>query len=343
MRIFALLICLAAAGCQSTALTSAKLYLQEDKQDQAKGQLQKALETTPDDPEVHYLLGTIYGREGNFPAMTAALDRSLALSPKFGDPIAQLRRNYWAQAYNRGVTLAMAAEPDYPAAREAFQTATLIDPKAPQSWRNLAFTQYRLKDSEGALATYRRLAVLAPGDTSVFANMGALCIETAAAETDTARKNERYEEAVAALDRLAEIDPGDYQTYLNLGVACEHLGQFARAESAYRRGVELGAGESLSYRGLGNFYWNRGRYGEAREAYARAVELNPEDRDARFNLAMAYLRLESDDAALPLLERLSAEIPDNGQVWRQLSLVYARQGRLEESKTADARANELGY
>ena len=38
-----------------------------------------------------------------------------------------------------------------------------------------------------------------------------------------------------------------------------------------------------------------------------------------------------------------AEVPENGEVWRQLSSIYTRQDRIRLAKAADARAKELGH
>jgi len=332
MRFIYFLLWIVFLGCQSAALTSAKLYLQEDEVAKAKEQLEKALVANSDHPESHFLLGKVHGLQGDYAAMVASLDRSLELSPKFSEDIAQLRHHYWAREYNQGVTLARAETPDFVAAREAFELATLINPDSLQSWRNLAFTHYQLGNTDGAIATYQRIVAIAPGDTAVLSNLGALCVQ-----------ERRYGEAVQALSRLVEFIPDDFKTYVNLGIAHERLDQIQEAEGAYLRAVELGPGETMAHYGLGNFYWNREQYEAAREAYARAVALDPEDADARFNLAMTYLRLEDDDGALPLLEQLAAQMPENGGVWRQLSLIYARKDRVKESKEADARATALGH
>ena len=320
------------AGCQSAAVTSAKLYLQEDQPERAREQLEKALETTPGNPEIHFLLGKIHGIEGNYRAMAAALDRSLELSPKFGEEIAQLRKYYWAQEYNRGIQLSQAEQPDYAAVHEAFQVATVIDPTEVLAWRNLAFSQYRLGDLDAAIETYRKITEIAPDDTTVYTNLAAVCLQ-----------EKRFAEAAEALTRLVELNPRDAKSHVNLGIAYEQLARQTEAEAAYRRAVELDPEMAMAQYGLGNFFWNSEQYEDARDAYARAVELDPEDQDARFNLAMTYLRLEDDAGALPLLEQLVGEMPDNGAVWRQLSLIYARQDRVAKSKEADAMAKSLGY
>ena len=46
-----------ALGCQSSALTAAKLYLQQEEPQKAKDQLVLALETEPQNAEAHFLLG----------------------------------------------------------------------------------------------------------------------------------------------------------------------------------------------------------------------------------------------------------------------------------------------
>lgn len=332
MRFFCYTLLIAVAGCQGAALTAAKLYLQEEQTAKAKEQLEQALVVNSENPEAHFLLGKVHALQENYAAMAASLDRSLELSPKFGGEIATLRRHYWSKEYNRGITLAMADQPDYAIAREAFQAATIIDPQALQSWRNLAFTHYQLQDLEAAIAAYQQLGAMAPEDTSVFSSLGALCVQ-----------EKRYEEAAEALSHLVGIDPGNARAHVNLGIAYEQLDKLAEAEAAFVRAVELEPQEVLAHYGMGNFYWNREQYEKARDAYARAVELTPEDVDARFNLAMTYLRLEDDDGALPQLEQLAGQQPDNGVVWRQLSYIYARKDMGKERREADAMAKSLGY
>jgi len=338
MRLLKRFLCVAALGCwivamgcQSAALTSAKLYMQEDDLSRAKTQLKEGLVTTPDNPEIHFLLGKIAGIEGNFAEMAASLGRSEELSSKFGTQIEQMRRHYWAGEWNRGVGLATAEEPDYAGAREAFEKATIIDPKGVQAWRNLAFAHYQLGDMDAAIATYKQITELAPGDSSAYSNLGAVCIQ-----------EKRYPEAAEALVKLAEINPGDARTRVNLGIAYEQLEQLNEAESAYQKAVEIDPGLALAHYGLGNFYWNQEQFEGARDAYKEALALDDSDENIRFNLAMAYLRLEDDDGALPLLQKLSDEMPDNGMVWRQLSLIYARKDMIPEAKSADALAKTLG-
>lgn len=321
---------LVVAGCQSAALTSAKLYLQEDQPTRARQQLEKALVTAPDDPQVHYLLGRALGMEGEYRAMAAALDESARLSPKFATEIGDMRRYYWVQEHNRGVEQMTAG--DLANARVAFETATIVNPDSLQSWLNLAGVLYQLGEHDASIATYQQVAALQPGDSRVLSNLGIIALQ-----------ERRYEVARDAFARLVQARPEEFGGYVNLGMVRERMGDSAGAEESLRRAVSLAPDEPLARQALGNFYWNEERFPEAREQYIRAVELDSSDVDGRFNLAMVHLRLEEDDAALPLLQQLSEETPDNGIVWQQLSYIYARKDMGEERRAAQARADELGY
>ena len=70
--------------------------------------------------------------------------------------------------------------------------------------------------------------------------------------------------------------------------------------------------------------------------------MRADDQDARFNMAISYVALEDLASAMPLLEGLSVERPDNGIVWRELGRIYALQERIDESEEAYELAAALG-
>ena len=56
---------------------------------------------------------------------------------------------------------------------------------------------------------------------------------------------------------------------------------------------------------------------------------------------MVHLATEDMDGALPLLEQLAEQMPDNALVWLHLGTVYAHKELIEKSEAAYARAEEL--
>ena len=103
----ALLFGIATTGfdCQSTEITSAKLYIQQKQYDKALESLQKEVAKNPKSDEGYYLMGYIYGEQGNYSEMVNAYNKSLAASDKFKDDISKSNTYYWANQFNKGVKL----------------------------------------------------------------------------------------------------------------------------------------------------------------------------------------------------------------------------------------------
>lgn len=310
-------------GCQGSALTGAKLYLKQGEQERAKEQLMLALDTEPDHPEVHFLLGRVYGEEREYASMAESFDRSLELSEEFRPQIEELRRRYWTGLYNEGVERATAEPPDFTAAVESFRAAATVDPEHLDAWRNLAISNFNLGDLDGAVQAYEFVAARAPEDSSSFHHLGMLYLEKG-----------DHTSAERTFEQLLESSPRHVGGLTGLASILVDSERYAEAEATYERAVEAAPGIWQTHFNLGNLYWNLDRFDSARDAYLRALELNPEDTDTRFNLAVTWLALERTDEALPHLEELSRRIPENATVWRELGRVYALQERIEESEAA---------
>ena len=327
------LLCLAAGvalGCQGSALTGAKLYLQQGEAERAKEQLVLALETEPDNPEVHYLLGRVYGDEGEYASMSESFDRSLELSEEFRPQIEELRRRYWTNLYNQGVERATAEPPDFSGAAGLFKLATTVDPESLDAWRNLAISHFRLSDLDGAIQAYEFVAARAPEDSSTFHHLGMLYYEKGDLTS-----------AERTFDQLLEASPRHVGALTGLASLYVDSERFVDAEAAYQRAIEAAPEIWQTHFNIGNLYWNLDRFESARDAYLQALELNPDDTDTRFNLSITWLALERTDEALPHLEELSRRTPENATVWRELGRVYALEERIEESEAAYATAAAL--
>ena len=68
--------------------------------------------------------------------------------------------------------------------------------------------------------------------------------------------------------------------------------------------------------------------------FRRVLDRDPDDVDARHNLALCYLRIGRDDLALAELERVRAAVPDFADASDQLAAIHRRRGD-------DARAREM--
>ena len=317
-------------GCQSSSLTAGKLYIEQEKYDQARQQLELAVAEKPGDPEAFFHLGRVCGLQGDYPAMADAFDRAQDLDSRFDEQIAEERRRYGARIYNDGVRAASGDDPDLEAARRHFALAVRVLPEELMAWRNLAVIDYQLGDLEGAVAGFEHVVSQAPDDTSTYRMLGDLHLS-----------QRRYEEAGRCFEEV--LKHGDHQGALvHLAMVRMDQDRPAEAGELLRRVLAVNPDCFQCHFTLGNLHWSAEEYEVARGHFERAVDLDDGDADARFNLAITYLALEELDLALPLLERLSTELPENASVWRELGRIYALRARIEESKAAYETATALG-
>ena len=108
---------LLALGCQSSALASGKLYIKQQKYDQAREQLELAVEAEPANAEAHFQLGRICGLQGDYVELARAYDRAQELSADYDAQIAEERLHYWSRIYNDGVRAASGQGADLVTAR----------------------------------------------------------------------------------------------------------------------------------------------------------------------------------------------------------------------------------
>ncbi|MCK5380164.1 MAG: tetratricopeptide repeat protein [Candidatus Latescibacteria bacterium] len=324
-----LLMGFALMGCQSTALTSAKVYLQQDDLGRAEEQLKAAVTQHPEDAEAHYWLGTIYARTGRYELMNASFDRSMALNPKHQKDIAQGRQKYYVEHYNRGVEAVQSD--DFASAAKAFEEAAVIDPKQIEAFKNLAFCQYKLDQPDKALATYKQALALSSEDADILTKMASIHYEQG-----------DYEKTAAVFEEISRLGKANVHTLSSLASAYERLKQPDQAIAAYEKAAALNPeDENLPYN-IAVLYSNQEKYEQAVEYYKRALQLKPDDLDAKFNLALAYVfKLAQWDEALPILKELVQTEPGNVEAWEMLSVVYARKGEVAESKRAYEKAEEL--
>ena len=317
-------------SCQSAALTSAKIYLQQDKPEEAKAQLVEVLSQETENVEAQFLMGKIYGAEGAYEKMVEAFGFAAKSSNVFTEDIEQIRTFYWVREYNIGVSHAQAETLDLDKALEGFANATSVDSARLDGWKNLAYIYYQLERPEDAIKAYEHIRENWPEDPNSLYSLGVLYLN-----------KESYEAAVSVLSTLTAIDPNHFSGHVNLAIAQVNREDFSAAEASYKKAIAIDPQAADAPYNLGNLYWQQQDYAAALQAYNKAMELAPDDDDTLYNLAITYIALEDLDAALPLLEQLSKRRPDKASVWSELGRIYAIKGQTAKSREAYEREEML--
>jgi tetratricopeptide (TPR) repeat protein/TolB-like protein len=158
-------------------------------------------------------------------------------------------------------------------------------------------------------------------------------------------RGRQYEQAVSTLARLPEDDPLAREANFYLGLAAYDLGDFPRAESAFRFvAARLPLAEVYNNLGVVTSHSDRKT---AAEYFQKAIDADPSDPDYHFNLAVELYRardmanashqlretlaLKSGDAAAKSL--LDAITPDAGSLPQRSIVPAAQKTPLERIRT----------
>jgi len=107
---------------------------------------------------------------------------------------------------------------------------------------------------------------------------------------------------------------------------------WAGAEDAFRKELAINPTHFEANFYLGNLLRQEGNHAEAVQYLERAARLREGDLAVEFSLGAAYLALGRLDEAQALLEKVEKSTPDHLPTHMQLAILYARQGRQEDSQ-----------
>lgn len=174
------------------------------------------------------------------------------------------------------------------------------------------------RESDAAVATYRKAFEVRPSDAETLLNLGIALAD-----------RQDYVAAEAAYAASLRLEPSNSLTWVNLGIARAARGDEAGAIVAYQDALRVNPFDALAHFNLGNLHLRAGRASEAAEEYRRAVALEPGLAEAHFNLARAAIVLgRLEEARSALRDGLEIE-PDNASARSALSEIEAglRTGR----------------
>lgn len=94
------------------------------------------------------------------------------------------------------------------------------------------------------------------------------------------------------------------------------------------------------YMQLGNSYVQQGNYAQAETAFKRALEMEPGNPDYLANLGVTYYSLARFDDAIKTYQQALQKTPDDAQINYLLGAAYLQLGRLDEAEKVLLHANE---
>ncbi len=357
--------------CGSTEITSAKLYIQQKNYAKAIEVLQKEIAKNPKSDEGYYLLGYVYGEQGNFKDMVAAYNKSLDISNAFEKNINDSKKYFWAQAYNRGVNYYQkgikttdpdSAKIDFDKSIADFESSIMIEPDSADTYRNLAFVHLSKGDNQAAIEPLTKLIEKSKG-VDGYKFLGEIYYLNGTnlkAQGDTAAALAEFDKAIKILNDGLKLYPNDSDILLTLSNAYIGANRTTEAIEPFKKGV-IAEPENKYYRyNYGVLLLGIDDFAGAEQQFKKAIEIDPDYENAIYNLGVTYIKWgnylnkKADEEgklsdeyktkyqdALPYLERAVQMKEATSQTWEFLGRVYSVLGMNDKADAAFKKADEM--
>lgn len=319
-------------GCQQTAVTSAKVYLQQANYDKAIEQCLIAVETVPTDAEAWFVLGQAYGRKKMYMEMNEAFTKSLENSNVRAEDIEQERLKYWIDVFNLGVN--QIKQDKVEEASGNFLLATKLIPDKTDAHKNLAYTYILQEKNEEAINVYKEALEIEPDDLELKNYLGSIYYQA-----------QMYDEAIEVLTEVVEkADPQSKEfneALYNLAYSYDLKGEQDQAIATYQKALEASPNDKDLMFNMGRLYFMQENFENAIESFKKVLGIDPDDFDANYNIGNALIQSEKFEDALAYLKKATEVQPENANAWTLLGIAYVRTGDAEKGQEAFDKAEEF--
>ena len=188
---------------------------QEMQLDEAIGQLEKAIEIKPDNPEAHDDLGNILFQKGQADEAIVQFQRALAIQPKYAEA-------------NNNLGTALLKQGRVDEAIACFQKALAIQPDSALAHYNLGNALLQKGHADEAIAQFQITIGIRPDYADAHYNLGNALFQTG-----------QVDEAIVHYRRALAIQPDNGGIHGNLGVALCNKGQIDEGISQFQEAIRL--------------------------------------------------------------------------------------------------------
>jgi tetratricopeptide (TPR) repeat protein len=324
-----------AVGCGgSTAFRSGKVYYEKN-QDYVKAEtmFRQAIAEEPQNWEAHLYLALALAQQEKYAEAEEAFLEAHSLAPADKKELVYgNQHSFFVANYNKGITAN--STKNYDEAVEYFKKAVAVEPTYAKGYVNLGVAYSMLEEDDKALATFQEGVSVDSTSIEAWENLGI-----------TYQTMKEYTKAREAFAKVVELDPEYVGGKLALADMYFNEGNYQKALEFYTQAAEQkGDDPALQYQiGASNFGLDQ--LGEAAMGFQKSAALSKDSdpdlyRDAMYNLAISYLRLEEYDATIATIETLIA-IEGTAELHELLGRAYSKKGLKDKAIEEYEKAREL--
>jgi len=196
--------------------------------DEAIADYEKALEISPNFPEVHHDIGIAFARKGELDKAIAHFQRAIEIKPEYAEAF-----------YGLGVALQQKGRLDEAVA--CFQEALKINPQSGETHSNLGVALQQKGRLEEAVVQYQKTIEIKPDDAAARDNLAWILATSQNAELRNGAR------AVELAQKADELAGGDNPVILGtLAAAYAEVGSFPKAVEASQKAIQLAESQGNS-------------------------------------------------------------------------------------------------
>jgi tetratricopeptide (TPR) repeat protein len=304
---------------------------------------------SPSFAEAHLNLGLVREEQGRNEQAIASFQKALTLKPRLRGAnlflgVAEYRLNELAQAV------------------AALRKETSYYPTDANAWMWLGVAELAADHPEDAVNALDKAVKLAPDNVDILYHRGRahLLVSKASYErmfhadpnswrvhqvlAQADSESDRVLDAIAEYQAAIKLAPQQPGLHEELAGAYSKAGKPDLAEVELRRELEIDPHSAIALYKLGTLQVEGGKAAEGKTAIEAALQLRPGLKDAAYYLGRAEMHLGNNEAAVEQLKQAvasDAEPEIIEQAWYQLSVVYRRMRRADDSQRALAMFQKL--
>jgi tetratricopeptide (TPR) repeat protein len=296
--------------------------------------LEKAMQTRPNDIEIHYLLAKSYDTMRNFEMAILSYNKVIELDKNRDDAYYGLGMTYikmrrftdalpWLE---KAVELNPGYMDVYFYIGNAYQDLKNFDKAAE------AYEKFLESDPENAWETYYKLGVCRT-ELGQFESASSAFLEAYKGKPEDQRiiydlaqsyeKAKQYDKAEEFYLKISELTPEDpVRAYRAVLMMYDKAKMTDKSIEIAKKISEIDSNNYESFYNLGFMYQNAKRYNEAIEAYKKAIELNPGYEYSYSSIGYIYYQLGNYSKSIEFYKMLVEIVPEKADYWYIIGVDY---------------------
>lgn len=269
----------------------AKNLHKHGKLEEAKSYFQKAVEDTPDSPEILRDFALLLIDKGDYQIALETIERAISLKEDPYSSYIKARALFGLGRFEEAERIFLELKPllkdtinisadlgdlyfeagDYEKAITEYKEAIASDPFDAILFNNLALCYFHINDYDSAIETLRSALQLDPENPEIHDNLGMALYEKG-----------NVNEAIQELQKAIELDSRFVQAHVDLSLIYFESELYEEAIDEIKKAIEIEPDNSVYHAILSNIYLKAGKLKEAKEETEKLIKLiKPDEEDKR--------------------------------------------------------------